>query len=119
MSKKDKWELRRVISPEKAKFLKLNNPDPAELLERLKTIDWSKEPRVFLDLGESYAYNPHTSFYAKRDAFYEASVGEAPKLLAQLCQEAHDSGVTLSVVLEWARQQTERWHKERRWERLN
>jgi hypothetical protein len=118
MSKK-KWELHKMISPEKAKFLKLTNPNPAELLKSLKAIDWSKERRVFLDLGESYAYNPHTSFYQRREAFYSASFEDAPQLLARLCTEAEESGVELATILEWARQQTERWYKERRWDSLN
>ena len=119
MSTNDKWELVRMISPEKAKFLNLNNPDPRELLEILKSIDWAGEKRVFLDLGETYAYRPGTDFYKKREAFYNASVEDAPHLLAALVTEAITSGVKVSVALEWAKHQQERWLKERRWDSLN
>jgi len=118
MSKK-KWELVKMISPEKAKFLNLTNPNHDELLEILKALDWSKEKRVFLDLGETYVYNPNTAFYNKRDAFYAADAEQAPRLLAQLCKEAELSGVEVKTILEWAKQQTDRWHNERRWDRLH
>lgn len=118
-TKRGKYELHDYVSDSKRKFMGLTNPSHEDLIEKLKAIDWSKEKRSFIDLGESFAYNPHSDFHAKRMAFLEADATVAPLLLATLCQQAYESGIPEPEVRAWAKQQMDRWHKERRWERMN
>ncbi len=123
MSKKkdrNKVEFRRLLTPAKAKFMKLYEPSDESVMRELDR-DWSKEPRVFIDCGEFYAYNPkRPDFMEGHRLFRDATDATlASLILSVLAKMAAASGVSASDVHEWVRQQRLRWSNERKWERLD
>lgn len=118
--KKDKVEVQRFLTPAKAKFMKLHEPSD-ETIKKEMDRDWTKEPRVFVDCGEFYAYNPKRPDFMEGHRLFRDAIDAslASLILSVLAKMATASGVSAKDLDEWMRQQRLRWSNERKWERLD